>query len=53
VPALWVELIAWHRQIFGAPQIGGIDPGSKFDEHLARGGDCPRILRPAVASLVP
>jgi hypothetical protein len=36
--ALWVELTEWHRQIFGAPQIGGIDPGGKFDEHLARVG---------------
>jgi GNAT superfamily N-acetyltransferase len=32
--ALWVELTEWHRQIYDSPQIGGSDPGRKFDEHL-------------------
>ena len=36
--ALWVELTQWHRDIFGAPEIGGSDPGSAFDEHLAKVG---------------
>ncbi len=38
--AIWVELTQWHRDIFDAPQIGGDDPGSAFDDHLAKvGGD--------------
>jgi GNAT superfamily N-acetyltransferase len=36
--ALWVELTQWHRDIFDAPEIGGDDPGSAFDEHLAKIG---------------
>ena len=36
--ALWVELTQWHRDIYDAPEIGGDDPGSFFDEHLARVG---------------
>ena len=36
--ALWVELTEWHRQIYDSPQIGGTDPGRKFDEHLERVG---------------
>ena len=33
--ALWVELTQWHRDIYTAPEIGGDDPASSFDEHLA------------------
>jgi GNAT superfamily N-acetyltransferase len=36
--SLWVELTEWHRQIYGTPEIGGPDPGRKFDEHVARVG---------------
>ncbi len=36
--ALWVELTEWHREIYASPGIGGDDPGSKFDGHLARVG---------------
>ena len=36
--ALWVELTEWHRQIYHSPDIGGDDPGRKFDEHLDRVG---------------
>ncbi len=32
--ALWVELTQRHRDIYEAPEIGGDDPGSYFDEHL-------------------
>ena len=38
--SLWVELTNWHRQIYDSPEIGGADPGRKFDEHLELvGGD--------------
>ncbi len=36
--SLWVELTEAHREIYDAPEIGGDDPGSQFDEHLARVG---------------
>ena len=36
--SLWVELTEWHRQIYGSPEIGGADPGRKFDEHLEQVG---------------
>jgi GNAT superfamily N-acetyltransferase len=36
--ALWAELAERHREIYGDPSIGGDDPGSHFDEHLARVG---------------
>jgi GNAT superfamily N-acetyltransferase len=35
---LWVQLTQWHRDIFDAPEIGGSDPGSAFDTHLAKVG---------------
>jgi N-acetylglutamate synthase-like GNAT family acetyltransferase len=35
---LWVELTQRHRDIFDSPEIGGEDPGSAFDEHLAKVG---------------
>lgn len=35
---LWVELTEWHRFIYQSPGIGGLDPGSHFDEHLNRVG---------------
>jgi GNAT superfamily N-acetyltransferase len=35
---LWGELTEWHRQIFDSPEIGGDDPGRRFDEHLAKIG---------------
>lgn len=31
---LWVELTEHHRRIYGAPTIGGDDPGSGFDGYL-------------------
>jgi ribosomal protein S18 acetylase RimI-like enzyme len=36
--AIWMELTEWHRHIYDSPQIGGADPGRKFDEHLERVG---------------
>jgi N-acetylglutamate synthase-like GNAT family acetyltransferase len=36
--ALWVELTAWHRRIYGDDSIGGDDPAHFFDEHLERVG---------------
>jgi N-acetylglutamate synthase-like GNAT family acetyltransferase len=36
--ALWVELTQWHRDIYGAPEIGGSDPASHFNSHLERVG---------------
>jgi GNAT superfamily N-acetyltransferase len=36
--SLWVELTEWHRQIYDSPELGGADPGRKFDEHLERVG---------------
>lgn len=36
--SLWVELTQRHREIYGAPTIGGDDPGRQFDEHLAAVG---------------
>lgn len=32
---MWVQLTQRHRDIYNAPEIGGDDPGSDFDEHLA------------------
>jgi GNAT superfamily N-acetyltransferase len=36
--APWVELTEWHRHIYASPEIGGADPGRRFDEHLDRVG---------------
>jgi len=33
--ALWAELTAYHRRIYGDFAIGGDDPGSGFDDYLA------------------
>lgn len=33
--SLWVELTVHHREIYDAPEIGGMDPGAGFDEYLA------------------
>lgn len=33
--SLWVELTEHHRLIYGAPGIGGDDPGGDWDRHLA------------------
>jgi GNAT superfamily N-acetyltransferase len=46
--ALWVELTAWHREIYDNPGIGGEHPGLQFDEHLHRVG--PEHLWVAVVS---
>lgn len=35
---LWVELTEHHRSIYGEATIGGDDPGSQFDDHLAAVG---------------
>jgi GNAT superfamily N-acetyltransferase len=32
---LWVQLTQHHREIYDSPEIGGDDPGSDFDNHLA------------------
>jgi GNAT superfamily N-acetyltransferase len=34
--SLWVELTEHHRRIYEDPSIGGEDPGTGFDEYLAR-----------------
>ena len=36
--SLWIELTQHHRDIYEAQTIGGDDPGSGWDEHLARVG---------------
>lgn len=36
--SLWVELTVHHRRIYGVDTIGGSDPGSQFDDHLAAVG---------------
>jgi GNAT superfamily N-acetyltransferase len=35
---LWLELTEWHRQTYESPEIGGTDPGRRFDDHLERVG---------------
>jgi GNAT superfamily N-acetyltransferase len=32
---LWRDLTQRHREIYDDPSIGGADPGTQFDEHLA------------------
>ena len=34
--ALWVELTERHREIYDDATIGGDDPGTEFDTHLAK-----------------
>jgi ribosomal protein S18 acetylase RimI-like enzyme len=36
--SLWADLTVWHRQLYADDSIGGVDPGSAFDEHLAHVG---------------
>lgn len=33
--ALWKELTEYHRDIYGDPSIGGVDPGQGFETYLA------------------
>lgn len=35
---LWVQLTEQHRDIYDAPEIGGEDPGARFDKQLALAG---------------
>lgn len=35
---LWTELTQHHRDIYQIPTIGGPNPGTHFDEHLAKVG---------------
>jgi len=32
--SLWAELTVWHRQLYADDSIGGVDPGSGFDDLL-------------------
>ncbi len=36
--ALWIELVQYHRDLYGDPSIGGTTPGLQFDSHLSRVG---------------
>jgi N-acetylglutamate synthase-like GNAT family acetyltransferase len=36
--SLWADLTRWHRDLYRDPTIGGEDPGSGFDAHLAEVG---------------
>jgi N-acetylglutamate synthase-like GNAT family acetyltransferase len=36
--SLWVDLTDWHRELYGDRAIGGDDPASGFDAHLAEVG---------------
>jgi N-acetylglutamate synthase-like GNAT family acetyltransferase len=36
--ALWTDLTVWHRQLYANDSIGGVNPGSAFDDHLAQVG---------------
>ena len=36
---LWAELTQTHRDLYGDPEIGGADPGSAFDGHVAEAGE--------------
>ena len=33
--SLWADLTEWHRRLYGDDSIGGADPGSGFDAHVA------------------
>jgi len=33
--SLWTDLTQWHRELYSDRTIGGDDPGSGFDAHLA------------------
>jgi GNAT superfamily N-acetyltransferase len=44
---LWRALTQRHRDIYGDPSIGGIDPGVEFDQHLSH----PRLAKIWVATL--
>ena len=35
---LWTDLTEWHRQLYADDSIGGVNPGSGFDAHLAEVG---------------
>ena len=35
---MWVELTAWHREIYDDPAIGAPDPARHFDGHLKKVG---------------
>lgn len=36
--ALWVELTQKHRELYDDPDLGGTDPGRRFDDHLGAVG---------------
>ena len=36
--SLWTDLTDWHRRLYTDESIGGADPGSAFDTHLAELG---------------
>jgi len=36
--SLWADLTDWHRRLYEDDSIGGTDPGSGFDAHLAELG---------------
>jgi ribosomal protein S18 acetylase RimI-like enzyme len=36
--SLWADLTDWHRRLYTDESIGGADPGSGFDAHLAEVG---------------
>ncbi len=36
--SLWADLTDWHRRLYTDESIGGADPGSAFDTHLAELG---------------
>jgi GNAT superfamily N-acetyltransferase len=44
---LWRALTQRHRDIYGDPTIGGVDPGVEFDRHLAH----PRLAKIWVAAV--
>jgi GNAT superfamily N-acetyltransferase len=36
---LWAELTQTHRDLYGDPEIGGVDPGAAFDGYLAEAAE--------------